>query len=295
MVVLSHPRPDTGQREVGQSGLGKHGPVRAAQRRRQRLRQHLPGTESGSPASRCGRGRPILSITQENKTSPEHRVPRRAPPPSRLGRACASRALRAKRGRVGGGESGKEGRRLGDKEATPTHRRLCACSVRQLLVFSTRQRTPCSVRAWLLLVEVATFVSGAVAEIPSPLFAVQGGRPLAFLSVLSEVPVACKFSGGGADSREPQRAWQRKRGALRGAERGAAGSAAAPVSGGGGARRWRVGVPSSSSPPPLPAGLASGSSLPSPPPSCSVSEPRFREGSRKARGASSRRPRCPTT
>lgn len=83
--------------------------------------------------------------------------------------------------RGGGGGGQKEGRWLGEEEATPIPQRLCAYSVRQFLVLSTLQPTPRLVRARTSEVEVVSLPLDSLrAKSPSWSSAVKEGVRWAF-------------------------------------------------------------------------------------------------------------------
>lgn len=173
----------------------------------------------------AGRRDASQSLNQKNKTTAGLQSPDGAAPPPRLGRACASRRpLRQAGGREGGaGGVRKEGRRLGEKEATPI-----------TPTFLRMRHTSAS----------SIFDASATAQLSSrpevggagPVFAVgsgcgtplrprpwlwEGGVCWAFLFVLREGrrPVV-SFLVARSDPRGPRRGWRGKCGARRGAQRG---------------------------------------------------------------------------
>lgn len=106
--------------------------------------------------TRGGEASASQRLNQKNKTNPRMEQPRprglqspdEAAPPPRRGRACASRGPLRQAGEDREGGARGEGKSGGwaKRRPRPSRRRFCACATRQLLVISTRQRPPSSVR-----------------------------------------------------------------------------------------------------------------------------------------------------
>lgn len=166
-----------------------------------------------------------------------------------------------------GWEGAGRGRKSGGwaRRPRPSRQCLCACAIRQLLVLSTRQPPPRSVRAEIAEVQLESALLRSSCESPSSSSGAKGRRPVE-LSLHRGASAACgKIFGDRADPQKSQRGRQRKCGPVRGAPRGGL-----EAGGKGGvwcslhpllARRVRfLGAA------PFPAGLASGTNLVSPPP-----------------------------
>lgn len=146
----------------------EEGPGRPSQSAASQRVEATPPPSAGTGAGVARSGAASQSPPEKHNNTGLQSPDGTAPPPRRPGRACASWGplrLAGGRGRGRAGE-GRKGGGWARRRPRPPRQRFCACATRQLLVFSTRQLPPSSVRVRRSEVPVWRSQSAAAVELP---------------------------------------------------------------------------------------------------------------------------------